>query len=482
MNKQAMQSVLKDLTEQRAPSAQIDLWPAIQSRVQMSQSIQSRGTIMSTQSNSRARRLKPAFILAAVVLIGAVFFALPQGRALAQEILHFFNRGESNLMPGVTVTPVKWVEQTPGVAAATLTPQPTQAPPAGPVFEAACGSLNDPHCSIEAIRGMADFPVMALAELPEGMVFTGASGDPDRILLVYTAPDQTGTLTIWEEPFTGAEGQLAGEVGADADIQQVLVGAVSAEYVKGSYDGSSNPPVWNSSLDVQTLRWVDQGILFNLWMLGAQPRLGRDDLAALAATLTDGPLEEAVSAAAETAIPAPTAAPFDPRSAYPLTLAEVEELAGFAPLSPSRLPETPTFIGAAYDEKTQVVELYYRYNHPNFLEATDALIVREQLAPAGADCDLCGFVRGDGKQLDQYPSGKLVSQDAAIETVEIGTFAGEFIEGVGWTGTDCCGWQWDDTPYIKRLRFRTDHLAIDVTAFTLELTRADMLAVAESMK
>ncbi len=55
MNKNEMRSVLKDLTEQKAPAAQIDLWPAIQSRVQMSQSTPSRGTIMNTHSNSKRR-------------------------------------------------------------------------------------------------------------------------------------------------------------------------------------------------------------------------------------------------------------------------------------------------------------------------------------------------------------------------------------------------------------------------------------------
>ena len=104
---------------------------------------------MNQQGNSQQRRLKPAFILLVIVLIGAVFFILPQGRALAQEILHFFTRGESNIMPGVTVTPIIWVEQTPGVAAATMTPQPPQPTPPGPAFEEACGPTNDPHCSVE---------------------------------------------------------------------------------------------------------------------------------------------------------------------------------------------------------------------------------------------------------------------------------------------------------------------------------------------
>jgi len=483
MNKNEMRTLLKDLTEHKAPAAQIDLWPAIQAHLPMSQSEPSRGTIMKTQSQSQLRRWKPAYLLLAVILIGALFFAFPQGRAMGQAVLRFFQRGESNLMPGVTVTPVKWVEQTPGVAAATITPQPSQVTPPGPAFESTCGSYQAPHCTIEEIRGMVSFPVFALPNLPEGMHFTGATGGPDQIHLFYSTSNQTGNLIIWQEPLKGDGSRQTWKIGADAVIEHVQVGAVSAEYVKGSYDGNTNPPVWNSNLNVQVLRWVNQSTLINLQMLGTEPRLDRDDLATLAATLTESPVAEEVSTVAATATPAPTDAPFDPHTAYPLTLEQVKEKAGFMPMSPARLPEQLTFIGANYDEKTKIVGIYYKYNHPNFSEATDALIIREQFAPEGGDCDLCGFVQGNGKQVEQYPIGKLVSQDAAIETVKIQEVSGQYLEGIGWTsGTECCGWQWDPEPYIKRLRFRATGLAIDITAYTYELTKADMLAIAESMK
>jgi len=480
MNKNQLRSILKNLTEHKAPAAQIDLWPAIQSRVQMSQPSPSRGTIMNTHSHSRRLQLKPAYILAAILLIGALSFLVPQGRALAQEILHFFNRGESNVMPGVTATPVKWVEQTPGAAAATLTPQPTQPESSGPALEEACGSYYDPHCSIDDVRGLVDFPIFALAELPDGMHFTGATGGPDQVHLFYTNANQTGNLVIWEEPLIGDGSRQAWEVGADAEIQHVQVGAVTAEYVKGSYDGSTNPPVWNPNLDVQVLRWVNQGILINLQMLGTEPRLGRDDLAALAASLTDGPVGESGSpAVAGTATP--TAEPFDLSTYYSLTLAEAEEKAGFALLSPSRLPETLTFIGANYDEKTKVVNLFYHYNHPNMPEATDGLSLREQLAPEGIDCDLCGFVQGDGKQVDQYTPGKLVGKETKIETFQIGNVTAQHVEGV-WKGTDCCGWIWESDPYMKRLRWQANGMAYELSYMGMDITKADLIAIAESLK
>jgi hypothetical protein len=483
MNKNELRSQMNDLIEQKAPAAQIDLWPALQARLPMNQPEPMRGTIVNTHSPSPFRRWKPAYLLLSVILISALFFAFPQGRAMGQAVLRFFQRGESNLMPGVTVTPVQWVEQTPGVAAATITPQPPQPTPPGPAFEAVCGSYQAAHCSIELIRSMARFPVFALSSLPEGMRFIGATGGPDQLHLYYDTPQQTGFLILLQKPFTGAESLLAMEVGADADIQGVQIGSVQAEYVKGSYDGSSNTPVWNSELDLQQMRWVDQGLVFTLYMSGTQPRMTRDELVALAATLTDGPVDD-TGQPAIVANDAPTPEPtFDPRTLYPLTLAQAGEQAGFTPLSPAYLPEIWTFLGASYDEETKIVTIGYNYNDPRFPGAANALIIREQLAPDGADCDLCSFVQGNGKQVDQYPLGKLVSQDATIETVNIQEITGRYLEGIGWTSwTDATGWQWDSDHYVKRLRFRTTGLAVDVTAYTYELTKADMVTIAESMK
>jgi hypothetical protein len=492
MTKNDLRTIFRDLTEQKAPAAQIDLWPAIQSRVQMRQPRPSRGTIMNTQINSPHRLLKPALLVLAVVLIGALFFAFPQGRALAQEILHYFTRGESNLMPRApTGTPLTWVEQTRGVAAATVTPQPPQPTPPGLAFEKDCGLLKEAHCSIEDIRARVAFPVFALSKLPDGMTFAGVTGSPDQVYLVYTTSDPAEFLIILEEPSPGAANRLASQVGADAAIQSVQVGAVTAEYVKGSYDGSSTPAVWNAKIDLQQLRWLDRGILFNFYAHGMGARLGRAELASLAAALTDGPLGGNGSPVVGTATPTMTgSATIDPHTIWPLTLAQAEKQAGFTLLSPSRLPEALSFIGANFDPATKVVRFVYSYADSgvptDIPHDPDSFMVSEQLAPKGMDCDLCGFVQGTGKQVDQYPIGKLVSKDAAIETVQIGNFTGEYVEGIGWTsGTDCCGWTWDTDPgysYRKRLRFRTNDLAIEFEYDGYTANKADLIAIAEGMK
>ncbi len=477
MNKQQLQLVFKNLAEQKAPAAKIDLWPAVQSSIQMSQPSQETGVLMNQQDTKLRRRMAPVFVLLAVILIGAVFFALPQGRALAQQMLHFFNRGESNVMPGPTSAPEKWVEQTPGVAAPTLTPQPTTP---SLTFEETCGTLIAPRCSIETIRDSVAFPVYALAELPEGMVFSGATGNPDQVYLVYSLPDTSGTLIIVEQPFSSSEALPAWEVGADAEVQTMKIGAVPAEYVKGAYDGSSEPPVWNSDINLHSLRWLNEGILFDLQWMENEPRTRPADMAALAATLTDGPVGDYGTPVIKDQ-PEPEAVDF--HEIYPLSLAEAEEQAGFKLLTPASLPQSLAFVGAKYDEERKVVELFYYYSQPNVPEATDGLLISQQAAPRGMDCDLCSFVRGTGLEVEQYPAGKLVSQDAIIETVQVGELPGQYLEGIGWVSRDeTSGWQWESTPYVKRLRFQTDEVGLAFAFYGFGLEKSDILAIAENMK
>ncbi len=484
MNKNELRSIIQELVEQKAPALSIDLWPAIQTSIKISHPRSSRQGWNTHYSPLPKRgKLAPALILGAVMLVGALFLLLPQGRALAQGSLRYFTRIENNLIPGVTVAPGRWIEQTPGFAAAGPTVELHQPTPPGLAFESTCGSLQAPLCTIAAIRNMVDFPVFALAQLPAGMTFTGATGSPDRVILIYSTLDPTERLTIWQEPRKDDGSDLSWEVGASADIQPIQIGAVTGEYVKGTYMGTSSPPVWDSEAEVQTIRWLDQEVLINMILDGAASRLDRDGLAALAASLTDGPQNEDASVMAATATPVNMGVPFDPRTDYPLTLEQVKEKAGFTPIAPALLPERVTFTGANFEEITKVLALSYAYIHPNPPEGTDAVIIREQFAPQSTDCDLCGFIQGDGKQVEQYPHGKLVSKDATLETVKIGSLTGQYLEGIGWVSwIDCCGWQWDPHPYTKRLRFRTSELAIEISSYTDGLSKEDVIGIAENLK
>lgn len=479
MNKQQYHSVLISLAEHKAPAININLWPAIQSRIQMSQSSTTKGIIMNKTTDLMGRKLKPVFFLVIVVLLGVVFFALPSGRSLAQDIIRYFTRNETNVMPGTTSEPVAWVEQTPGVAAAATTPLDAQSTLVSPLFEAECGTFTVPLCSIDSIREMVNFSVFALAKLPESVYFAGATGGTDSVVLTYRSADQRIYMEIWEEPFTGNPNQQPWVLGAGAEIQNIQIGDVTGEYVKGSYNGNDNPPLWDSTIDLQWLHWVDHGIFFTLRLYGAADELGRDNLAALAAALTDGPVGENGQPVAETEIPTIESAD-KYHEIYPLTLAEAEELAGFTLMTPSVLPETLRFVGARFDEESKEVWVFYHYNNPNFPDTSDGLVLREQHKLQVEVCSLCGFIQGEYKP---NRSNSLISPNALIENIQIGKFEGFYVEGIGWVASEEPPyWDWDPEPYRKRIRFQTDELAIEVWVDSYELTREDVIAITASLR
>jgi hypothetical protein len=258
----------------------------------------------------------------------------------------------------------------------------------------------------------------------------------------------------------------------------VKVGEVTAEYVKGSYDGNRNPPEWNADLALQALRWVDQGVLFTVYMNGTQPKLEMSSLAALMGSLTDGPVAVKITPVAGTATPTPE--PFNFHPLYPLTLAEAEEKAGFAVQLPERLPEILSFSGASYDPDAKIVVLLYHYNDPNMPENTNGLGIREALAAQTGDCPLCGIQVGVGADVGKDPDALMVGAEATVETVQIGSVKGEYVEGV-WNGTDK-GWVWVSDPYVKHLRWRMNGMAFELSYFGMEITQEDLIAIAQSMK
>ena len=479
MNERHVRSFLKNLIEQKAPTGEINLWPAIESRLseahlQTSKRIESRGTKMNTHQQSVFRL---AAVAGMAVLLASILFltVTPQGQVIAQEVLRFFTRAESNFMPGTNKTSHIWVEQTPGVAVPTPTRYPT---PQGPAFETVCGAFQSPNCTIKDIRELVSFPVYALVEMPDGFDFLGATGGTEEVILFYASQTLGDRLIINQAPVTGNQYPVAWNIGADADIQRVMIGSVAGEYVKGSYDGNHNPPVWNGGLDVQTLRWINQGIAFSMQVIGKESRIDREGMIDLAASLTDGPL--ATSTQRPTVPATSTPGPFDFHSVYPLTFAEAEQKAGFTVLSPSRLPKALSFVGAAYDEETKSVQLFYRYNRPDMPEQTDGLTIRMIILPEPGPCPMCGFVVGQLVDQSETAAGRVVGENATIETVQIGEFTGQYVEGV-WSLTNQ-GPVYDTTSYMKNLRWQANGMAFELSYMGLAIDKEDLISIANSLR
>jgi hypothetical protein len=149
----------------------------------------------------------------------------------------------------------------------------------------------------------------------------------------------------------------------------------------------------------------------------------------------------------------------DPGWIINLSVAEAEQLAGFDVLEPTGMSRLLNLQGAAFDPQRDIVRIIY----------ATGFVLREERFQTNDDCDLCG----------------VVGASAVVEMVQIGDLTGEYVVGV-WQGTDCCGWVWEPTPFLKTLRWQANGIAFELmynpTHDPEAVTTADMIAIAESLR
>lgn len=474
MDNKNIQSVLQDALEEKIPSSQIELWPAVKaSLVTEKHPLIQQGEKMNTTKPRRISRA--AFTTLMIVILLALALITPQGRAFAQSILQFFIRTESDAISIPTSEPVTWVDVTPGVPAVTKTPQPAFA-----IFANDCGDYGSPICTVEQIRSKVNFTVKEPASIPEGLYFVGATGGPDSIYLLYYYENQSGSLSINVERWAGVPSPQTDLIGASATVEEVQIGGLTGEYFKGIFVSESEGGVatWDPNFGIETLRWVDDGISYRLEYSYPPASLEKEGMAALAESMTTEPV-------AKLPRPIVTEDPYlwDPRDTYNLSVSEAEQQAGFKLLLPTRLPETLSLVGASYDAEHNIVAVFYPLDQNLYGPSTEGITLRQQIAPDPADCFLCDILIGDYNDVQEGNPDymMLVPQDANLETVQIGAMTGKYIQGV-WSGTDCCGWIWDPTPPAKTLRWWSNGTAFEIIYFGENIEKADMLTIAESVK
>jgi hypothetical protein len=209
----------------------------------------------------------------AVLMISLILVATPQGSALAQDILQFFTRTESDsfYQPASDVT---FEETTP--------------------FYAECGISIHPTCSVEQVRSKVDFEVKELAVLPDGMYFEGATGGPDFIELAYLHQDADrlgGELSIGVEA-TGRPSDVGTGIAAkSAPIERVQIGDLPGEYYTGAlFQDEQGNVTWQPDEPISTLRWEDNGSTYTLIYFSKRYPLGKEDQVRLAESMTLEPV------------------------------------------------------------------------------------------------------------------------------------------------------------------------------------------------
>jgi hypothetical protein len=330
---------------------------------------------------------------------------------------------------------------------------------------------------VEQIRKMVKFTVKELGAIPEPLHFIGATGGPDQVTLLYDTQDHSGFIVLTQEPWTGSAAQKNWiNIGPNAVVETVQIGSLSGEYVKGSfgYRSGETQATWNDNAGMQNLRWVDNGVFMTIERAGPDGQFDRDGLVAIAESLTTGPVS-AVATPLPSLTPTLTSVPETPEPAYQFTLsiAEAAQKAGFSVQAPTYLPQDLTFAGASYDPATNFVGLSYHFNNP---DSMDGLMIREQLAPEGADCILCVFKVGVSADVWTDTSASIVPKDTT-QAVMIGKAAGQYVEGM-WEN----GWEWVPDPYTKRMRWQTGGMAYEFYYVGTEISKEDLITMAGSMK
>jgi len=461
MKEQPLQKLLQHIAEDAIPPAEVDLWSGICAKT----------SEITLSGDSRMKSCLHARQIAALITIIA-FLLTPQGQTWAQSALQFFTHSESNTLPAPPTETLVWVN----LQTSTPTPGPTETPMA--VFSNDCGDYQAPHCSVAQIRGKVTFPVQELGIIPTAMYFVGATGGPDYVYLAYeTVELETGPLLVlFEQPWTGSTEQTNWEIGPEAVIETVPIGDVTGEYVRGSFSYTAGEPgmTWKPDFRQETLRWVEQGVFHDLRYIFFDTPLGKDGMAALAASLTSEP----VSANLPQMPPTPTPEVFDFSTLYPLTIAQAKAQAGFDIWEPARLPQVLYFEGAAVKPETQVVSMFFGLDQKRWVGNTDGLTISQQ--PAQPDCELCGFVVGNLVQAEAVYPGKVVGANAVITSLTVGSSPGQYIEG-GWVANDDNGMKWENDPNVKILRWQAGANAFELCYWGVDVDQAALLSIAESM-
>jgi hypothetical protein len=215
-----------------------------------------------------ARRRVLSATLAVIAVTAFSLAILPQGHALAQSVLQFFTRTESDTYSVPFDYHPTFEETT--------------------AFHETCGIAIFPKCSVEQIRGMVDFEVKEIGAIPEALYFVGSTGGPDFVELKYGYEDRRdGNLSVSVEAVGRPSAVGTGITAKSADIESVQIGDLSAEFYTGIlFQDDQGNVTWQPDDPTMTLRWEDGGSTYTLVYYSATIPLTKEDLIALAATMT----------------------------------------------------------------------------------------------------------------------------------------------------------------------------------------------------
>lgn len=266
MSNKKLQSILKDAMEEEIAASEVDLWEAVKTNLAVGTHQQ--GDVMNIQKSRRYPRFAAAIALAA--LVAAFLLATPQGRTFAQTVLSLFTPADSTTFP---------LENPPGPVAETEENAPTALPPS-------------PLISVTEAEAQVGFEIAELPVVPAGFEYIGVRLYGRFVSVEFNALGGGGHLAVMQsrEGYNESEWNNV-PVG---EIVPVKIGGMDGEFVQGMfvvYPGDASA-TWNSDAAVLRLRWVNNGVWYEIAKFGdvqGTEYLDREEMIRLAESLVISP-------------------------------------------------------------------------------------------------------------------------------------------------------------------------------------------------
>ena len=264
MNENKMQQLLTKIVEEEVPSQSVNLLGKMEAQV-------------SQQKRSRNRlSLRWGLGLSLLLILGSIFvFTTPQGRVIADQILNFFIREDSDFYDTSTTRTAQAVMR--------MTGTPTIHP--YDIFQA--------NKTVPEIEGELGFDVLEPSWMPKGkFTFEGANLDDENGIAYqfwwmnrWGGEAHPGGMNLIQEQITDENCELCSSVGASAVVEEVEINGVRGEYVIGVWYLWEEGAVWENEPWLQRLRWQVDDMMFELLYMGPPEEIGKEDLLLVAESL-----------------------------------------------------------------------------------------------------------------------------------------------------------------------------------------------------
>lgn len=344
MTDSQLHKILSEIGEEIVPAG-TDLWQKIQHRIKIEKRFPSHGDNAISRLQRNIKNYQYAFAFTSLTLLLVIFLSFTNpGRAFAQSILRFFQQVSTDMLPAPGTLPADRAE----------TEKEDQTPRklSGIIDLGDLCLKQTLACSTDEIRKLIDLPFKDISILPNGFVFERLIGSPENFSSIYVESKQNALLILKQKMITGETISPIQKVGSSALVEQVTIGELTGEYVRGGfiYADDESWIQWDNTRVTQNLVWVEKGVLYHLSYNGRT--LTKESLIELAANLSDNVNHERhdARAADAEAYPDPT---------FKLSIAEAEELLGYSLYVPESLPEDLSLIGVSVEPISSMATIKY---------------------------------------------------------------------------------------------------------------------------